>query len=309
MMARVIKSERGSDMLVDEMQYMYHRHSKNNSGTIIYWECSLRKQKKCKARLHTKTLIEDVEILKYVNEHNHSATKDVVEAKSAQITLKATSATSHQSSRVLVSQAAATFNEATLSQLPSVSTISRSVQKWRQKKANFPAVPMSRTGYAIPQEFTVLDSGERFLQYDSGLNDENRMLIFVTAMRMEDLKRFPNWAIDGTFKVAPEIFYQLLTIHVQKDHLSIPRAFILLPNKTESTYRECYEKIKELLDNRQPQNIMIDFERASINALKYVYPNAILSGCFFHFSKSLYSKVVDLGYKQQYHNDNAFSLF
>ena len=53
---------------------------------------------------------------------------------------------------------------------------------------------------------------------------------------------------------------------------------------------------------------MIDFEKASINALKYVYPNATLTGCLFHLSKSLYSKLVDLGYKQQYHTDNAFSL-
>ena len=121
---------------------------------------------------------EDGEIIKYVSEHNHSATKDVVEAKIAQTTLKTNSATSHQSSRALVSQAAATLDEATLSQLPSVSTISRNVRKWRQKNANFPTVPMTRTGYAIPEEFTVLDSGERFLQYNAGLNDENRMLIF-----------------------------------------------------------------------------------------------------------------------------------
>ncbi|XP_076031967.1 uncharacterized protein LOC143019873 [Oratosquilla oratoria] len=167
---------------------------------------------------------------------------------------------------------------------------------------------MSRTGYAIPQKFTVFDSGERFLQYDLGENDENCMVIFMTATGIEDLKRFQNWAIDGTFKVAPKIYHQLFIIHVQKDNLSIPRALVLLPNKTKSAYRACYEEIKELLNNNQPQIIMIDFERASINALKYVYTNAILNGCFFYFSKSLYSKVVDLGYKQQYHNGNAFSL-
>ena len=70
-----------------------------------------KKKEKCKARLHTKALTENVEILKYVNEHCHSATKDVVEAKSAQATLKVTSETSHQSSRVLVAQAAATLDE------------------------------------------------------------------------------------------------------------------------------------------------------------------------------------------------------
>ena len=126
-MARLITSEQGSHMLVDELQYIYHKHSKNKSGTIVYWECIQRKQKICKARLHTKSLLDNVEILKYVNEHNHSATNDVVEAKSAQATLKANSTASHQSSRVLVSQAAANLDEATLSQLPSVRTLSRNV--------------------------------------------------------------------------------------------------------------------------------------------------------------------------------------
>ena len=98
-MARVIHSERGSNMLVDKLQYMYHKHSTNKTGKIIYWEYSRRKKNNCKARLHT----EDGEIIKYVGEHNHSATKDVVEAKIAQTTLKTNSATSHQSSRVLVS--------------------------------------------------------------------------------------------------------------------------------------------------------------------------------------------------------------
>ena len=47
-MASVIKSKRRCEMLVDELQYMYHKHSENKSGTIIYWECSQKKKKQSK---------------------------------------------------------------------------------------------------------------------------------------------------------------------------------------------------------------------------------------------------------------------
>ena len=155
-MALLIKNERRRDMLVDELQYIYLNHSENKSSTIIYWDCFQRKQKKCKARLHSMSLLDDVE-------HNHSAIKDVVEVKSTQVTLKANATASHQSSRVLASQATANLDEATLFQLHSLSTLRRNVRKWRQKNANLPALPISRTGYAIPQEFTFLETGEKIL--------------------------------------------------------------------------------------------------------------------------------------------------
>ena len=262
-MVSIIKSERGNDMLVDEQQFMYHKHGTNKDSTVIYWVCSQRKKRHCKARLHTKTSDEDFEVLKHVNEHTHSSTKDQVDAKVAHESLKEKVKTSHQSSRVLVSQATASLDEATVSQMPNTSNISRNIRKWRQNLSNFPSVPCRRTGYAIPLDFTVIDGGKSFLQYDSGIDDQDRILIFASDDGLQDLKYFKNWAIDGTFRVAPEFYYQLLTIHAQRDKLSIPRVFVLLPNKTELTYRRLYEKVSELLSSEEPENITIDFERAS----------------------------------------------
>ena len=93
--------------------------------------------------------------------------------------------------------------------------ISRNIRKWRQNLSNFPSVPCRRTGYAIPLDFTVIDGGKSFLQYDSGIDDQDRILIFASDAGLQDLKYLKNWKIDGTFRVAPEFYYQLLTIHAQ----------------------------------------------------------------------------------------------
>ena len=53
---------------------------------------------------------------------------------------------------------------------------------------------------------------------------------------------------------------------------------------------------------------MCDFEKAAINAVMRTYPDTCVSGCLFHFCQSSYRKMVSLGYKNQYHNDNTFNL-
>ena len=54
-MAADVKSERNKDVLVDELQFMYHQNGKNKQGTKIYWECIERKQKLCTGKIHTKS--------------------------------------------------------------------------------------------------------------------------------------------------------------------------------------------------------------------------------------------------------------
>ena len=73
------------------------------------------------------------------------------------------------------------------------------------------------------------------------------------------------------------------------------------PKKNELTYRRVYDKISELLSN-----VIIDIEKASFNAINAVFPNLSINGYFFHFSQSVCRTVVNLGVKQDYHNNNKF---
>jgi hypothetical protein len=87
--------------------------------------------------------------------------------------------------------------------------------------------------------------------------------------------------------VVPEIFFQLFAIHANyRDHV-IPVAFILLPSKTEQIYQQMVNEIIQLAPAWQPQRVMMDFEKATINVFNHTFPAVELSGCYFHFCQNV----------------------
>ena len=78
--------------------------------------------------------------------------------------------------------------------------------------------------------FTFSQDGENFLKYDSGPGN-NRILI-VSTQNLEVLAEASSWFIDATFKVVPDFFYQMLTVHGKlPTGWTIPLVFALMPNK------------------------------------------------------------------------------
>ena len=140
--------------------------------------------------------------------------------------------------------------------------LSRTIQSCRQKQSGFPANPVARHGFEIPDEYGKLDNGEQFLRYDSGIDDHQRILIFASERALEDIASYCHWACDGTFKIVPEQWYQLMCIHVQVNGSTFPRVFALLPNKTRQTYESVFEQLKILQPNVNPIDLMADFEVA-----------------------------------------------
>ena len=53
---------------------------------------------------------------------------------------------------------------------------------------------------------------------------------------------------------------------------------------------------------------MIDFERASLNALKQNFPTAELQGCFFHFRQAIWRQIRGLGFQHRYQNEDEFAV-
>ncbi|CAF5135700.1 unnamed protein product, partial [Rotaria sp. Silwood1] len=108
---------------------------------------------------------------------------------------------------------------------------------------DFPKIPNDRTFNQIPDILTVTKRSNEFLQFDSGPGDD----------------------LDGTFKVAPSICYQLYAMHIVYRNAVIPIVFALLPNKNQSTYHRLLDKLKELCPLWHPKSIMMDFEKAAMN--------------------------------------------
>lgn len=88
-------------------------------------------------------------------------------------------------------------------------------------------------------------------------------------------------------------------MHVHVQGSVIPCIYALLPNKTEETYRRFWAGIEQHL-HLQPHSVMSDFELASVNAMRNAFPDAVISGCFFHIGQSLWRHVQNSGLRELY---------
>ena len=87
---------------------------------------------------------------------------------------------------------------------------------------------------------------------------------------MKNLLNLSNtWLVDETFKLSPEIFYQVYTIHVELNGFTPPCIDVLLPNKPEKTYNRMVELLSEET-NPNPGKVLADFEKAALNAFSKI---------------------------------------
>ena len=66
------------------------------------------------------------------------------------------------------------------SNLLSTTNLSRNVRKWRSEGLMAPPNPQTNHGFEIPLNYATTANGEKFLLFDSGINDPKRILIFGT---------------------------------------------------------------------------------------------------------------------------------
>ena len=78
--------------------------------------------------------------------------------------------------------------------------------------------------------------------------------------------------------------------------------YVSLLNKLVATAAEKYQI------DLEATNVSTDFEKASINAFRQVFPNVVVSGCHFHLGQSVLRKVNELGLKKTYCSDQEFAL-
>jgi hypothetical protein len=114
------------------------------------------------------------------------------------------------------------------------------------------------------------------------IEGDDRILIFASSEQLDILQSSGDFLVDGTFKVDPEIFYQLYIIHaVYRGHV-VPVLYALLKRKTAATYQNLVHQILQFAPRWNPISIMLDFEQACIGVYEANFPNVNLSGCYFH---------------------------
>jgi len=134
------------------------------------------------------------------------------------------------------------------------------------------------------------------------------IVVFTTNLMISALQRCDTLFIDGTFRTAPAPYMQFVTIHGLFHGHVIPLVFTLLTNKTVGVYRQLFNHVK--LHTRRvtgralrPGKIVLDFEQAILLAVETELPGTRLSGCYFHFTQSLWRKVQNLGLAGIYRRD------
>jgi len=302
-MMEFVKSDKGKEKVIFE-GYVYVKQ-KNLANGVVSFECERRRNKaECKAKIK----IRGEELVGRLNEHAHGpdpARKEVLKAIQQ---MKRLAEETEEAPQQIITQSVSTISEDAKGKLPTVHHLRRNVRRHRQAVNNPLPVPQTVDEIVIPDRYKVTHDGQDFLLFDSGSDDNNRMLIFGTRDNIRLLETTAHWFLDGTFKTAPALFVQLYTVHALVNGRTIPCIYALLQNKTQETYIRLFEKLTTLNVNLKPTSIMIDFELAVINSLERIFPDCEIKGCFFHLSQNIYRKIQENGLQQRYQEDPDFAL-
>ena len=200
------------------------------------------------------------------------------------------------------------ITEGTAANLPSLHHMRRTIRSQRTINENLPPIPATMVVIPVlPQTYQTTSIGEQFLLFDSGVGDAERLFILGSPQATQLLTQSTHWFCDGTFKVVPELFYQMYTIHAEVREKIFP-IYALLPNKTQINYTRLLREVSNVVNGASPTSVMMGFERAALNSFETVFPNSILSGCYFHLSSNVWKKRQDVGLQQRYNDDEEFSI-
>ena len=161
------------------------------------------------------------------------------------------------------------------------------------------AEPISLTGFELPLALQKTHDGVQFLLHDSGPQDKNWVIVFATLPGLDSLSLSDDWFCDGTFSTAPNVFYQIYTIHASVEGCLIPIVYALLPDKKESIY--C--RLLSILKVDSPKRVTFDFEVAVRNSIIATHQ---IQFCFFYMSQSVWRHVQSSSNTHNYNSDLNF---
>ena len=114
---------------------------------------------------------------------------------------------------------------------------------------------------------------------------------------------------DGTFFTVPTQFSQLWAIFVAVGRHALPALHCLMTVKSQDLYKAVLEDISVKIPQFKPQSSMLDWEPAARNAIKEMYPQIAICGCWFHYTQCIWRKIQKLGLSSTFKNDIRVQTF
>ncbi|GMF37841.1 unnamed protein product [Phytophthora fragariaefolia] len=96
--------------------------------------------------------------------------------------------------------------------------------------------------------------------------------------------------VDGTFRCVPQPFYQcvVIMVHDQASDCFLPAFYVLCSSKESGMYCNVIDHVIQATDQKlNPAKVICDFESGLIKAMLTQFPDAKVSGCYFHFKQAL----------------------
>ncbi|KRY31620.1 hypothetical protein T03_16849, partial [Trichinella britovi] len=191
---------------------------------------------------------------------------------------------------------AASTQPSTSGHFPLYKRVKSSMYRHRAKR--YPKLPSHRRYLQIPVPFRTTKSGDDFLLWQSATR---HILVFATGYNIRLLAAMRTWGMDGTFKVVPQWYQQLFTIHAFVAGKLVPAVYCLCTGKDIGTYGYIFQALMDkaaaLEVDLNPETIICDFETALIPAIRGCFPNTRVQGCYFYFYQAVHRKVGELGLK------------
>lgn len=294
------RSSKNRETLVyKSFEFWKHKDYKNGSTA---WRCTKSVLFHCKARVTTRggDIVAETNTL-----HTHEGNRATALARKAVAEMKDNM--SHINSTPSSSQGAVAVNlpDHVLMALPKRPALNRALQRHRKKifadvngGTRLPPLPVDHN-FPIPVLF------EEMVLFDSGTGC-SRIIIMGCDALLDGLGRADIWLADGTFSIVPTVLFQLYSIHFQfVDGMNPAAVYCLMSNKTADSYTRMLAALHDLVPLAAPKKILVDFEKAAMNAFEAAYPNAAVTGCYFHLTQSVIRKVNEIGMKLAYENDDA----
>lgn len=177
--------------------------------------CNSSRTTGCKCRLHKPIDNDDPAHYTLKHEHSHPGEARKIGKQRVMSKLKDLAKTTQDPATVLIAGSVQGEQKSTIASLPSTKQMAKTVQRQR-KGPGFPKNPNSLAELQLNGEYRVTNSGENFILFDSGVNDEivdDRTIIFGTKENVEFMAKCEEIFMDGTFSVSPPLFAQVYIIH------------------------------------------------------------------------------------------------
>lgn len=275
----------------------------------IWWTC-VKRTNHCKGSLTTSlTVTNPVPVL----EHNHDGNVLKVEATKARSSLNDVAGQTRDKPSHLVAQTMSHLAEDARLLFGKEDSVKRMIR--RARSSQHPPVPDSIEDLVIDGVWanTAGPNPEQFLIYDNGQDADARIIVFGSPCALRLLAAADTWFVDGNFSMAPMGFMQLYVIRVPLGNTGVSTVYALLQRKSQQSYAELFRAVLDYCETQElypePSTILCDFEQGVIKALRQVFGELNIRGCFYHLTQATWRKIQELGLDPKYHLDEDFKLF